>query len=76
MPPATKEATVSGSCESPVDSDLDDLAFALMRRHIAANLSGAVDKVATTARLRRINRLWQDGMAGTLRHELEMNPAH
>jgi hypothetical protein len=67
---------VFGTCESTVDSDLDALAFALVRRHIAANLSGAVDKVATTARLRRINRLWQDGMAGALRHELEMNPAH
>jgi hypothetical protein len=61
--------------EAQSESDLDDLAYALVCRHIAADLRGDVSKVVTTARLRRINRLWEDGMAGALRHEMEMAPA-
>jgi hypothetical protein len=71
----SKDAAVLAPCDTLPDSELDEIAFALMRRHIAANLRGDVDKVATTARLRRINRLWEDGMAGALRHEIEMSPA-
>jgi hypothetical protein len=63
-------------CRAVVDRlpgpEVDHLAFALLRRHIGANLRGDVGKKATTARLRRINRLWEDGMVGALRHELEM----
>ena len=71
-----EDTAVVAPREALPEPDLDELAFALMCRHIAADLRGEVDKVVTTSRLRRINRLWEHGMAGALRHDLEMSPAH
>jgi hypothetical protein len=70
-----EDTAVVAPRETLPESDLDDLAYALVRRHIAANLCGEVGKITTTARLRRINKLWEHGMAGALRHELEISLA-
>jgi hypothetical protein len=70
-----EDTALFAPCEALPESDLDDLAYVLVCRHLAADLRGEVDKRTTTARLRRINKLWEDGMAGALRHELEISLA-
>jgi hypothetical protein len=56
----------------PLPEEADHLAFALLRRHVAAHLRGETDTIVTVSRLRRINRLWEDRMVGVLAHELQM----
>jgi hypothetical protein len=78
MPPATLAAR--DPCRAvferlPAPEEVDHLAFALLRRHISANLRGDVGKGETTSRLRRINRLCEEGMVGVLRYELEIGGA-